>query len=406
MTIDREHHQHRLVDRPLRASGGRSATIRPRRMLHLVEVGAASERRPPGLWERTVGVACDAGASSCAAAMLMREDIEHCCLVFCDRDGERRARAMGLNADDRIVPVNVGLPATSPETRGFRERLSAWMVHPSARAVREFVRARGPFDVVQAWNHGIAELSRWAAEGAPTLPPPTLDEIGDDGLYARNHDAPLEECREGAGLSESLGTRTAWRAAMGLSEDDFVLIVGGDPPDRWEAVHASRAMGLLDSAEVHVRVLCAAGMRLDATGRRHARHLGLLDRLHFTSAPLPAMVAAGDALFLLQPSIHADHSVTNRGERAFATAWMTASALDAGIPVYAAEGGLVGPFVREPGVCIARVPTEHDVANALIGELEAATRKPPRLHAGGGWRCRARLLAPVMRRWAEVVKAS
>lgn len=374
-------------------------------MLHIVEVGAASERLPPSLWERTIGVACDSGASACAAAMLMRPDIEHTCLVLCDLDGERRARAMGLNADNRIVPVNVALPATSPETRGLRRRLSTWMVHPASRAVRDFVRARGPFDVVQAWNHGIADLSRWAAADALVLPPPTLDEIGDDGLYADNNELPLTECRDGAGLSERLGTRSAWRAAMALNEDDFVLIVGGDPPDRWEAVHATRAMGLLNAADVHAHVLCAAGMRLDSTGRRHARHLGLLDRLHFTSAPIPAMVAAGDALFLLQPSIHADHTVTNRGERAFATAWITASALDAGIPVFTAEGGLVGPFAREPGVFIARVPSEHDVANALIGKLHPITRRPPRLHEAGGWRCRATLLAPVMRRWAAVVDA-
>ncbi|MBL8760985.1 MAG: hypothetical protein JNL50_06740 [Phycisphaerae bacterium] len=179
----------------------------------------------------------------------------HAVILIGGSAAERRAAVLGLPTTDRVAPPG-GVAALG------------W------RGVHRLARARGAFDVVQAWSGDLVRLGRMIGV-APVCPPPRILVC-----TPTPHD------------------RAATRAALGVRDDRPLVLMLSDPPASIDVRQCWFLASLFEVAAWPGQVIVPA-----PSTARSRRLSGPMKLVHATRTDLPgaALVGACDLAAIMPP---------------------------------------------------------------------------------------------------------
>lgn len=290
------------------------------RVLHLIQPW-----QPPffGAAREPSADRCDTAALACRAALRESALFDHTVLLIGGTLAAERARSLGLLRFDRLAPP-LG-------------RLSL-----AARALRSFMIARGPFDIVHLWGESIARIEPWRADPrAITATDLTLGQVrllpGMDfrtsGITRTLPPASLTARTE----KQLALRRDATRAELGLQPTDVALAILADPPDMGEIARFAYLLSVLHTADVRMVGVVNSHGREERRGLSPQREALIGGRVIVTDHPMCNLLEACDvAVFGVGTRLSAAPQEATWRSRSLARI-----ALDLGVLVVNATPGLV-----------------------------------------------------------------
>jgi hypothetical protein len=343
---------------PARGGAGWTAERPVGRVLHLIDATAGQaalmacratvdlQGSAAGAWDQTV---CLVGGSEL----------------------ERLTGHYGLDGRDRVSPPLGSAPL-------------AW------RGVRAFVRARGPFDVVQTWSVESLVLSLLAVSRTVVRSAVLLQRPGEFRGRATGESWPVLMRRALRGTDVFLASQAdndAWAAAgadprrmvvagsacpttapaadrravrqgLGIAENDLALLPIGDP-ESCDARQTVFLMGLMEVADRSACVIVPAAARHVDRALRFQRLGGRPHRLIISARPIRDLVAAADLGTWAPPP-------GDRQPASGAAGVWIAAAHAAGVPVVAPEWACPSLYAESAAeTCLGRNGTPPELARKL-----------------------------------------
>jgi hypothetical protein len=296
---------------------------------------------------------------ACAACLMMRDVDQQVWLVGSSED-ERTALRLGVDTTDR-VGLTLGVAALT------------------ARRVRELARVRlrsGDVarTIVQCWSVRTVRLAQRALEQSVSIQltlatGPDAHErtssarrLGLEGVAVRVIGAALAELwrQRGVDVVDVLDwpraapaqtmTREALRAELRLREDEFAILLLGDPPASCDARHFAGALSLLNLAAVRVVGLVPSGAsEVRRAARFYQRFHRAWEGISFDGPASLAIPAADLVLWDVDPARAARISGQPMGGQLGAL-----EAMRAGVPIVAARSALSESLLlAQAGACLA-----------------------------------------------------
>lgn len=280
---------------------------------------------------RPLGEATDASVLACVERLLARGSVLDRVVLLAGEDGERRAAALGLRTPLVVPPASM----RAPRWRDGLTRVLALMERP-ARIV--------------CWGEALADRVR----------------LPESWRQVVQIEMP------GESLPERLpaGTRASVRAALGLPEDEYALVLAADPPDALSVQDFVRACALVALVGRNVTAIVPRQAPEMDRAKATLRDTGIPVRLMTCEAPIWTILPCADAAV-----VDVMEGTAPRFTPHFSRKWFAATCARMDIPVAWPEADRFGlasldDRVLRPrsrlAVHVARAINEHFLARGEV----------------------------------------